>query len=256
MRTKYGLLILVMFTTVPLLGQQDKPASPAEVQYKEIADQFRNRQLELSKLYRESTSDDDKLKIRKEMTTMGGDYTPRFLALAAQYPNSSVAADSLIWVVNSGSRFGSRDTAVALNLLAENHIKNEKLATVCQRLRTTSTAEVQAFLQKVLELSPHRDAQGQACFALAYQMERSASRIKGNQEKAVALYQRVQDEFADVAYLNGTLGTRAKSALFAAKNLGIGKTAPEITGEDLNGVKFKLSDYRGKVVVLDFWGHW
>ena len=27
-------------------------------------------------------------------------------------------------------------------------------------------------------------------------------------------------------------------------------------GEDLNGVAFKLSDYRGKVVVLDFWGDW
>jgi hypothetical protein len=36
----------------------------------------------------------------------------------------------------------------------------------------------------------------------------------------------------------------------------IGQNAPEIDGEDVDGVKFKLSDYRGKVVVLDFWGHW
>lgn len=32
--------------------------------------------------------------------------------------------------------------------------------------------------------------------------------------------------------------------------------APEITGEDVDGTEFKLSDYRGKVVVLDFWGFW
>jgi peroxiredoxin len=32
--------------------------------------------------------------------------------------------------------------------------------------------------------------------------------------------------------------------------------APDIESEDLDGVKFKLSDYRGKVVVLDFWGDW
>ncbi len=32
--------------------------------------------------------------------------------------------------------------------------------------------------------------------------------------------------------------------------------APEIVGEDVDGVPFKLSDYRGKVVVLDFWGNW
>lgn len=36
----------------------------------------------------------------------------------------------------------------------------------------------------------------------------------------------------------------------------VGQTAPDIDGEDLDGVKFKLSDYRGKVVVLDFWGDW
>jgi hypothetical protein len=38
--------------------------------------------------------------------------------------------------------------------------------------------------------------------------------------------------------------------------LNIGQVAPEIEGEDLEGKHFKLSDYRGKVVVLDFWGNW
>jgi hypothetical protein len=32
--------------------------------------------------------------------------------------------------------------------------------------------------------------------------------------------------------------------------------APDIAAEDLDGVAFKLSDYRGKIVLLDFWGHW
>jgi hypothetical protein len=35
-----------------------------------------------------------------------------------------------------------------------------------------------------------------------------------------------------------------------------GNTAPEIVGEDQDGKTFKLSDYRGKVVLLDFWGNW
>ncbi len=39
-------------------------------------------------------------------------------------------------------------------------------------------------------------------------------------------------------------------------DLEIGKVAPDISGVDLDGVPFKLSDYRGKVVVLDFWGDW
>lgn len=46
-------------------------------------------------------------------------------------------------------------------------------------------------------------------------------------------------------------GNRASAALPA-----IGMIAPEIEGKDLDGVSFKLSDYRGKVVVLDFWGNW
>jgi thiol-disulfide isomerase/thioredoxin len=36
----------------------------------------------------------------------------------------------------------------------------------------------------------------------------------------------------------------------------IGNLAPDIEGVDLDGERFKLSDYRGKVVVLDFWGDW
>ncbi|MDP6424698.1 MAG: redoxin domain-containing protein [Planctomycetota bacterium] len=32
--------------------------------------------------------------------------------------------------------------------------------------------------------------------------------------------------------------------------------APDIVGKDIDGHTFKLSDYRGKVVVLDFWGDW
>ena len=40
------------------------------------------------------------------------------------------------------------------------------------------------------------------------------------------------------------------------ESLKIGNLAPEITGQDLDGVAFKLSDYRGKVVMLDFWGYW
>jgi cytochrome oxidase Cu insertion factor (SCO1/SenC/PrrC family) len=36
----------------------------------------------------------------------------------------------------------------------------------------------------------------------------------------------------------------------------VGETARDISGEDVDGKSFKLSDYRGKVVVLDFWGFW
>lgn len=36
----------------------------------------------------------------------------------------------------------------------------------------------------------------------------------------------------------------------------VGTVAPDIQGTDLDGVEFKLSDYRGKVVLLSFSGEW
>jgi hypothetical protein len=46
------------------------------------------------------------------------------------------------------------------------------------------------------------------------------------------------------------------TALFAREHLTLGSIAPDIVGVDLDGVAFKLSDYKGKVVLLDFWGDW
>ncbi|MEM7233394.1 MAG: hypothetical protein AAF517_14545 [Planctomycetota bacterium] len=49
---------------------------------------------------------------------------------------------------------------------------------------------------------------------------------------------------------------RASGLRFEMTKLQVGMVAPDIEGKDLDGVAFKLSDYRGKVILLDFWGHW
>jgi len=40
------------------------------------------------------------------------------------------------------------------------------------------------------------------------------------------------------------------------RGVAVGQVAPETEGRDLDDIPFKLSDYRGKVVLLDFWGDW
>ena len=35
-----------------------------------------------------------------------------------------------------------------------------------------------------------------------------------------------------------------------------GELMPQIEGKDFEGVKFQLSDYKGKVIMVDFWGDW
>lgn len=52
------------------------------------------------------------------------------------------------------------------------------------------------------------------------------------------------------------LGELARQRLDEISNLAIGKPAPEIDAEGVDGKRFKLSDYRGKIVVLIFWGTW
>lgn len=46
----------------------------------------------------------------------------------------------------------------------------------------------------------------------------------------------------------------AKTEAYEMRHLAVGKKAPEIVGEDLDGKAMKLSDFRGKVVVLEFGG--
>jgi peroxiredoxin len=53
-----------------------------------------------------------------------------------------------------------------------------------------------------------------------------------------------------------TYGERAAALLFEIEHLAIGAVVPEITGTDADGVTFRLSDYRGRVVILMFSADW
>jgi hypothetical protein len=72
-----------------------------------------------------------------------------------------------------------------------------------------------------------------------------------NAKASVPLYRQVLAKYPTTQYAK-----QAKGAIFEAENLQIGMVAPEITGPDQEGKTFKLTEYRGKVVVLDFWGFW
>jgi len=69
--------------------------------------------------------------------------------------------------------------------------------------------------------------------------------------EVLALYGRLSKEFGET-----DTGKRAAGQLFRLEHLQLGMTAPDFATQDVEGVAFNLSDYRGKVVVLDFWGFW
>ena len=48
-------------------------------------------------------------------------------------------------------------------------------------------------------------------------------------------------------------GSNVPKSDFTANGLRQGYIAPDVEGSDLEGKPMKLSDFRGKVVVLEFW---
>ena len=72
-----------------------------------------------------------------------------------------------------------------------------------------------------------------------------------------AVFEQTAEKYVDVKLPGGdTVAERARAALFEIRHLSVGKEAPDIEGEDQVGQRFKLSDYRGKVVLLDFWSEY
>jgi thiol-disulfide isomerase/thioredoxin len=129
--------------------------------------------------------------------------------------------------------------------------------------------ETVALLQAVLAQSGSRFARAHAALGLAYLDKRRYEEAVWRGEPAslaratgqvVQAFEAVVRDYADCPTLRagstGTVGEEARGELFEIQHLGIGQVAPEIEGRDLDGAPLKLSDYRGKVVLLVFWAGW
>jgi len=79
----------------------------------------------------------------------------------------------------------------------------------------------------------------------------SCVRGAGRDEEAVAILKEMIAENPDHEQSKLAVGQ-----VFRSENLQIGMIPPDFTTKDVDGNEMKLSDYRGKVTVLDFWGFW
>ncbi|MCB9889188.1 MAG: redoxin domain-containing protein [Planctomycetes bacterium] len=212
----------------------------------------------------------------------------KFHAVITNDPKSEAAAEAAIWIVSNRAATGP-NLDKTIGVLLTNHIERPSLDRVCQVLARVPSPSAVKLLETAMKSSPHVKVKGVACFSLAESLRYqsgTARTLKTAKEdviknyttyygreavdilrsadpaklaaRAETLYEKVQStpEFAKLSHYRGTLGAAAKSNLFELRSLSIGKTAPDIVGEDVDGNPMKLSDYRGKVVVLDFWGDW
>jgi hypothetical protein len=73
-------------------------------------------------------------------------------------------------------------------------------------------------------------------------------------KEAEAFYEQAIDKYGNVKTpYDGTVGGTAQTELFEIRHLAVGQVAQDIEGVDQDGTQFRLSDYRGKVVLLYFW---
>ena len=177
----------------------------------------------------------------------------RYRKVSAGYVGSEgelACADSML------NRRVVEDPGALVSRLVRAHVKSPHLLPIAKGFPrfgyTLPKDEYQALLQRVIDESPLVEIQAYAYYA-------RAMTVRYNRNAPAADHKRAGADMAKVVELmpaDSLLSMRARGPEFENTRLQIGKEVPDIEGVDLDGEKFKLSDYRGKVVVLDFWGHW
>lgn len=114
---------------------------------------------------------------------------------------------------------------------------------------TLEPKQREANLKRWLELGEHKDAATMVRFCLAMVMAES-----GDEEKRAEALE-VFDSLAK-EYPGDRWAEQGKGEAFKLRYLQVGMVAPDFDTKDVDGVDFSLSDYRGKVVLLTFWGFW
>lgn len=278
---------LAAVLVTPLVpAQESEPADatldPGRPQLEELKAGFQQARRDWWTAYEEAETDEARHALVDEQPEPEG-WFDRFLALADEHPGTEVAGEALAWI--AGHAEDGRPEV--LDRLAEKHVDGPAMAGVCRSFWYAESEVARSFLERVLEASTLSKVQGNACYSLgkvwknragiAVRMDSDPTYRKNYgkhygdglldliaatgeddcRKKAEELMERVAEEYADLSYVRDrTLGDKAEADLYEMRNLRIGMTAPEIEGESIHGEPMKLSDFRGKVVVLDFWGHW
>ncbi len=242
-------LALVALSVAAGADDEKKAPPPAPDTYKSLMADFSKAQRTLATEYRTAKTPEDRQKILAQYNQVPATFAGRFLEFAQANADDPTAFDALVWVIANDADGKHGDKAIPA--IVGRFLDDPKMTRVCQQLSRSTSPAAKKLLQAVMESSKNVDAQGHATYALAKAM---VGRSGERNEKAEALLARVIEDFAKVN--NGTLAKTAERDLFELQHLSIGCEAPEITSEDIDGVEFSLADYRGKIVVLDFWGNW
>lgn len=103
-------------------------------------------------------------------------------------------------------------------------------------------------------LAAHRGETTDDVAQILYMKATLYTQVLNNDEKGLALLKQLKADFP-----NSAQAKRADSAIAsmeAQSALGVGKLFPDFAEQDLDGKPLAIANYKGKVVLLDFWATW
>jgi len=274
-------------------AKQDQAAQAAETQDDEkeltVAEKFREIQgaqrkmmMDLGGEFRAAQGDQAaQAEVMQQRRKIEAELANQAMALVDASDDDSLSVQILVWVSN----FPGDTQAKATDLLMNKYITSPAMGMLAGRLaRQQPGPKTKNMLRAIIEKNKNPEVQGQATMALATYLGGSLTKIatqddqtkqqvaasmgeggtaylekwttKAIEAARIKLLETCVEKYGDISMGRRTIGQTAEGQLFVLKYLQIGKVAPDIEGADLDEVAFKLSDYRGKVVVIDFWGDW
>lgn len=293
MQKRSSLLVQAMFACCLFAPQQllaQAGDAPAVEPFSAIQKEYDAAYQKWLDAYREASTSGDQQAVAalRSKRPTGEAWLDRALRVLDARAKQKDGADAAIWLIRvvraKGAHLGR-----ALDVLQQHHADSDQLKDIMLPLSRNPAPAVTTFLEKVSKASTSTEIRGRATYAVAeaYKAQAGMTRLLAMMEaEELARYREMigadvldvikaadpveterrsakwfeavmaNEEYAAIDYYRGTLGEQAKRTLFELRNLSIGKVAPDIIGEDIDGTPMKLSDYRGKVVVLDFWGDW
>jgi len=182
------------------------------------------------------------------------------LRVMQEHPDEAASMKAMSWLVTRATNLPQGQ--LALQALKEKHAAKKGLLETIDYLSHSQPVIAEPVLRVIREKNPNIEEKAAATHGLGLclfaQSEGNLAdpKTKPILDEAIALLTEMVTTYKDVVCNGFKLSEQAAALLFEIENLNPGKAAPEIEGKDSTGTVFKLSQYRGKVVVLVFWGSW
>ncbi|MSR63509.1 MAG: redoxin domain-containing protein [Planctomycetes bacterium] len=253
--TKPGLALALC-----LLGSFTAQDAKQELQsiQKELDQEFK----ELRKAAKELTDEQEVGALYEEFQQkVLPEFAERLAVVARANPGTDVGFDGWSHVFGLASQgLSGQLPGEALTALTRDFLPSEKLESLAINLRfeapMVGEAKALQALRKLAASSPHRKVQAAALYSLGAVLGEKRKPDDPRLAEAKQVLAQLAS-YDDVKSLNGSSYAKSGAALiFALENLSPGRPCPDFNAVDAEGAGFKLSDYKGKVVLIDFWGFW